>query len=402
MYSRHVIKMFCEVFMRIGTQPIFYIFSIPFSLSVKSSMLRQIYEIFTQKNNILLSSAQMKMLNERKYTIEKYKKIADEYLRHFHNGVATNENLNFVIERIEKSLTCDIFRLKGFEKEFSNDLERYYFLQSMTKGDDMIIFGMYYRNKFDENVVEDDESVVKVRFNIDEDLFIFDGMFFGAAGSNENGEFEIKRIYLPEITVGSIERWDLMQKNVTIAFFSNMKLENETLDRIKAVECDILVLTGKFNVKNISSAVTRFANTCKNDIIVMLDRHEPVKTILPVNFDIKDKPSNLHPTTNPSRIQLHNMDIMVVKDEICAKKVQGTFFKENYYESFTRTFLSQYTYNFDIGFKEMPRLIFVGQNTRAFVVECDGVILASCGGDDNAYIEYCTASGTAAIKYLVD
>ncbi|ELA48458.1 hypothetical protein VCUG_00067 [Vavraia culicis subsp. floridensis] len=363
-------------------------------------MLRQIYEIFIRKNNILLSSAQIKMLSEKKYVIEKYKKIAEEYLRHFHSGVATDDNLDFVIDRIEKSLTCDIFRLKNFEKEFGTNLEKYYFLQSLTRGDGMKVFGMYYKNKFDEDVVEDDESVIRVRFSVDEDLFVFDGMFFGALGSNENGVFVVKRVYLPKIDVRSIERWDLLQRNVTIAFFSNISLDNDALNRIKEVECDIVVLTGRFNVKNISSTVIRFAQSCKNDIIVMLDRNEPVQTILPVNFEIPEKPSNLHPATNPAHIQLHNRNIVVVKDEICAKKAQGMFFKDNYYESFARTFLSQYTYNFEVGFKEIPHLIFVGQDTRAFIVECDGVILASCGGDDNAYVEYRTESGKAEIKYL--
>lgn len=344
----------------------------------------------------------MNMLVDKKYPIEKYAVIADEYSKQFRHGMATKDNLNYIIDRIDKSLTLCLFKIACFQQSFKNALNKFYFLQNTILEKNVAIFGMYYRNRFNEEVIEDDETVTKVRFCLSHDCFIFDGMFFGALGEFKNNVLEITEIVLPHVNITPVERPDLLQKSINIAFFGQIKINASVLNKLKTTGCDILVLTGSFKDKEIADVMNSFRLYHAADIIMVPGKKKFPKTLLPINFKITSQNANVHMASNPARIQLFDQDIIIVNDDICRKKNHGVFLGANYYESFGRTFISQYTYNFDLGFKDMSNMIFVGQDTQAFIVEHNGVILASSGACDGVYIEYNTMKKKAVIKHLLE
>lgn len=377
-------------------------------------MKKYIYHLFTVKNGIILDIKSLTFLS----TVLKSRDEIHNYLEKYQKNMKTkkpkieelksllkNDQSKIKIKRFEFVKKSSEERLKFLKSKINKDINTIYTLKSGYS----YIFGKYYLNRNNKEVLEDESGFVDLNFDkYIGNAFLNENMYICCGGYFEDKVFTVSEIIYPSIDVSKYQICnDILVFNEFDGSLDNFKSIYSS--EISGYSEPIIIFFRKFNV----TELIKFVDLMKKDFNKIQGNREFLKEFEIINFIknrngevliipfIDDSPLPTHIfdlkshilLTNPSIIQA-NISLGLLKDNIFKSKETGKFLGGNYYYSFFKAFLSQYAYNpyenYELEIQNLPNVYIFATNHLSLhlnVENVDVVILDSYS-NNNEYLKF--------------
>jgi DNA polymerase epsilon subunit 2 len=364
-----------------------------------------IYKLFTQENNIILSSNTLRYLESSIRDEAELRSLVAEYSHQNGPGTGDLEAMKRILESFRLKIDPRrIYDLVPQRCPGADGLKKYKFLREKIErrispiyllGEARAtIFGCYYRSKSGGEVLEDDGGCIPLDTSgYLGDVFLCEGMFIAAEGRRADGSFLVENIFLPRIEKEARNRQDLAEKECRTLFFSDFEITERNLDVLSEIcerhSPDVVVLMGRLCTKRTGVPIKLIERRCASlygsmhiEIIVCPHPDDGYPSCLPKRILEESEAPNLRVTVNPFLLELKHCSIAVIREDVFRAKERGRFVGGNLVNSFVRSFASQYSFNpfglAGLNIEKMPDMFVVGQNFDPFVVSADGVLFVSC------------------------
>lgn len=313
-------------------------------------------------------------------------------------------------------------------------LEKYDFLKrsidkeiteiSTLNDEKKVIYGIYYKDKYGMDTLEDSHGTILVNFkDCLTNGFLYENIFVGLEGRLENMCTSDKTNLLDSgnenLRVNKEKIDDGRSNKYAYSKFNDCKLNDSKLNDSKCedirgnlfvcekivypkikvfqnkngflAECLLKVLVFSCYTTKSKQFVDETISEIKPDIVVLSIhdtsksyKNDSVETIVyRCGCISKRMPNKMEGdnASNPFIIETYNKKISFISHDIVQYRKNGIFLNKNPLDSFLRTFVSQYSYNpfykANLSYEEIPNIIVIAQKFYPFIMDIEGVKVAS-------------------------
>ena len=346
----------------------------------KLPMKKLIYKVFTKENGIKMNMEVLDHISNKltdvnsinnfliayksKYTGQTLQlSQVDELLKTKRSEKAFYQVVNFNFKRRNMSTV-----LEQFKKRESGEITRISLLETKISEK---IFGVFYLNKMNEPVLEDEHDVIRLNFDTCKNNgFLHNNIFVGLKGYKHKNLFSVEEICLPEPIYKTHTNKFLDTKNIKICIINECDNFEDKIDEIYKNHTPNLFLSSfrsEHNLPNFPTHVILCKKTNNN--------------ILPVKIDKESIKTNANISSNPCLIETHNKQILFIDFDMIKYRETGLFCNDEPFDEFWKTFLSQTSANpfikMDLSLDSVPNYIVIANDTRAYVKKIYNTVIVS-------------------------
>ncbi|KAF7684507.1 hypothetical protein TCON_0320 [Astathelohania contejeani] len=377
----------------------------------------KIYRYFTLEKNIILTAESIEYLSKEIKEDSVMNTIVEAYL----DTKCTHESQLDTFKKIMKSLTISqktnffsvvpsVFTRRCWRKRMSmltplisHNPTAIFALEPEKQAE---IVGIFYKNKENKFVLEDEENVIPLDLShIKDNILLIHEMIIGLKGILKNNTFIVHSVLLPTINKAEMGDSTLQSTNLMIIFFYNLnriELLNKIVNGLGNV--GIVVLIGDYNKEFLITLCSYYKNI--HFIYVPKPNKSNLETFLPIPAHSKLDLPNLTNTTNPSKLVLHSRTICILGSELCPPIRQNShLIGENYIESMCRSILSQHSFDpFGYSNLDLPGLcdlFLVAQDYISYNCQISSINFTSIGAfqkEENTFIVYNPQDNTVDVS----
>lgn len=374
-------------------------------------MKKLLYKTLTIQNGIIINSDALDYLS--KYvSADDMAVIVAEVKRHATSVVdieAAKDILLRTLDAQSETLSKGLCEVKNIAYKKRDGVSRLKFLRkhvpkvtqpiySLDEGNDAVVFGVYRRNHLGEEVIEDDQGVVKTDFSLCEsEVFLCEHVFLGLRGVLRQNVFYASEVFHPNIFQNAHSGTHRKKLKHSFLVFRDFEWNTHMVEKLRSI------IDGMANLAFVIFVGQPRANRHVSDV---LKAHKDVTfvflpsdcdrsmALLPKKLDYVYTEYNYRSATNPVEIHTEERKVGVLVDEMFEVKTRGRYIGTSYLESLVRTFLSQYSFNPFSGGNMCTSghmdLMVVVQNTSSCVLEVHGTTFVSLGKNSGspAYLRY--------------
>ncbi|EJW05115.1 hypothetical protein EDEG_00785 [Edhazardia aedis USNM 41457] len=392
-------------------------------------MKKEIYEIFTIQNNIILNMDSIEKLEQIVTDEATLKEICAKYLQAFGTERCTRENIEKILES-NLHLNERYFQIYNLSRNIKTNTysDRYIFIKSKIKEEITPIynlkenqycwiFGIYYQKDDHTPVIEDAQNVIEIKLeeNI-ENLTIVLNTFICCYGVLKDRSFLVKKFFYPDITKNSILNKNLKKRDPICLFFNgaiSIKYLKQIVSSLPTAP-NMIFITGPFGQKLYLYLEELSMNFRRIQFLIIPDAEDTIfpgfpKTFTDINLPLFKKFENIYFTTNPCEIHLRNRKICLLKSPIINEISQQVDTSgDDYMTEISKIILSQYCIDFqnmpNTIFKELPDLFICFDECPSKAISISDTLFVTCCDhkkDGISFIYYDSLSNEAEISSLI-
>lgn len=366
-------------------------------------MKKAIYHALTVQNNIILNNEALEYLTSV-VSVDDLPTVATELKKH-RVSVFDLEKIkevllkSFEAKSARASAEAVEIRDVGFRRR--DGMARFKFLREaisekpmpiymLKPGQEAVIFGAYHLDRLNNDVLEDDQGMVKLSFSACADeAFLHEDIFVGLKGAlGEENTFVVTHVLHPQVRLeASAKRGHKPQYNFLV--FNNFAWDAESVVKLRSVlashpDMDLLVFTGN---SGRNDRITEVLEAYKDITFVFTpSKRDFDLTFLPKKVDPGYANHNYRSVSNPFEMDVGDTRVGIVMDDVFGAKRNGRYIGVPSLESFVRTFLSQYSFNpftkDNLSFTTHFDVLIVVQDAFSCITKQQGVCFVSLGCDD--------------------
>lgn len=298
-----------------------------------------------------------------------------------------------------------VSRLKFLRKYIQKGHQPIY---SLCEGKKAVVFGVYRRSHMGEEVLEDDQGVVKTNFSLCEsEVFLCEYVFLGLGGVLRQNAFYVSEVLLPSIAQNVHSATHGKKSKHSFLVFRDFEWNTHTVEKLHGIICStanvvFVVFVGQ---PKENSHVSDTLKAHKDVTFVFLPSGcDRSMALLPKKLDYVYTEYNYRSATNPVEIHAEETRVGVIVDEVFEVKARGRYIGSSYLESLVRMFISQYSFNpFSGGNMNTSGhmdVMVVVQNAFSCVLDVHGTTFISLGKGRNSTVYLSYNCGVASLAEI--
>lgn len=384
-------------------------------------MKKLLYKTLTIQNGIIINSDALDYLSKC-VSADDVAAIAAEIKRQATSVVdleAAKDVLLRILDAQSRTLPERLCEVKNVAYRKRDGVSRLKFLRkhvqkapqpiySLCEGKEAVVFGVYRRNHLGEEVVEDDQGVVRTDFSLCEsEVFLCECVFLGLRGVLRQSVFYVSEVLLPNILQNAHSGTRERKPKHSFLVFRDFEWNTHMVEKLHAIIGDtanvaFVVFIGQPRASShVSDALKAHKDVTFVFVPAVCDRS---MALLPKKLDYVYTEYNYRSATNPVEIHTEETKVGVLVDEVFEAKAHGRYIGTSHLESLVRMFLSQYAFNpfsgGNMGTSGHMDLMVVVQSTFSCILDVHGTTFVSLGksSSSSVYLKYsCGAASLVEI-----
>lgn len=337
-------------------------------------MKKQIFQLFTIENRILLPAPVLNYISEHFKDMESVKTLLQLCKSKLNTSLLSMEQLLEI--STQKNKETPQFELKTFKYMPRNFIQCFQTLKSflptpshpislLKDESDQVIFGLFTKAINGKYSLEDEHDVIELDLeDVENECFIFENMFLAFRGTKTE-TFKVREAILPRFPVYSTPINLKHPRNSKICVVGGFDDEFEHLKKIIQAESpDLCIVSAKSDsIKNIISEISCNVIVC------------PSKSACDhIPFSFKN-------VSNPHIIEVPGNLLGFIDYNVFDHRRDGLFFNCNSMESFLQSVISQGSIcpfsGSDFAMPRFPNFFVISQDSHPVVIDVNNIKIMS-------------------------
>lgn len=358
-------------------------------------MKKEIYELFTLENGIILSQAVLDYISKNYTDSSSLQSLLASFKSKFGNTSSISiSQIESISQRgkddstQKRNNTFNIKTFKFLQKDFNR---RFHELKQPTavpisflKEESALIFGLFFKNKSGTFSLEDDFGVIELEMSdVQNEIFLFEYIFVGVIGKKEFSKFKVKEFILPKVNVSSNNTFlqdvdmkicifgsisDIVQQSIPESMVDDTDSVMKSI--IKKEQPDVCIIStdrAKDDIKTIARSIISATDEIQCNVVLCSTRKS--SKYLPMDEN------------NPFILETFNNSIGFVDFNVFEERKRGVLISHDAnrcpVELFLKSMFSQKTLvpfsGSDLPVEKYPNILVVSQDFQPLVAEVDGI-----------------------------